>query len=238
MRFFAILAAAFLGGQAEAATLVTGTATEVPCGPDYETYDGNAYCLSNGEYLWSNSMSYPDGFTYVHDDSGAFTTFLTRKDGRAFTITSAELWFQNYIWRSSDDAQPPNDDEGIALKTWAMASKPYEVTLKVLGYDDWGDLTALDEVSSKGGIVNYTFGSDFRDVNLVVFMLDMPLFDHYFDFYDALEPGQEWCGDWCGGVIVWSLEGEGPAQVPLPASLPLLAGALCLGFALRRRDLL
>ncbi|WP_234867911.1 hypothetical protein [Alitabrizicola rongguiensis] len=171
-------------------------------------------------------MAYPDGVTYLHDDSGASESFLGRVDRKGFSVRSATIIIQNLIWKASTKPMPPYDDDDTALRKWAFHNKPYDVVLNIIGVND-GEVVGQKQVKSrKSHLFDIKFGKTFGEVDMLFFQLSIPSFDHFFDFYEMLEPGQIWCGEFCGGAIVERISLDDPAPVPLPASLPLLGGAL------------
>ncbi|PZQ99237.1 MAG: hypothetical protein DI533_00585 [Cereibacter sphaeroides] len=227
MRFAGLVLTAALAATAVEAKTITLLDGEGVTVFDYDFVSDTVSLVEDG-FSYGNSGSYSGSEIDLHDDFGGLrTTTLQRVDGKAFSVKSLQVDLYSRIYSASTDAaEAPFFDYATPLDL-------LQATVTFLG--EGGSLGSYDLYSVKKPSL---WLSGLSNVTQVIFSYFVPKsYATYFEGEGA-SPGEEFCNEWCGDLIVSELVVDAPglASVPLPASGLLLAGALAAGAAgLRRR---
>lgn len=240
MRILALLAAAFLAGQAEAKTVTLWhpdcPATQV--GSVYQGMSNSGHMLFGDEWAACGFRYQSDGYyggpeIVLHDDSGGIVrSAVTYLGGKPFIAASVHIYSYMQAFLAPEWTEKPTLDEMMGLI-------PGYENVGIKAFRNGVEVENLSwfQPSATGKTVDLSY---LGEIDRLVLELRQPdvnpanvrrLYESEGQLYwDGAEMpnGEVWCnGDFCGQLEA-SVTLDTPAPVPLPATLPLLAGALLL----------
>lgn len=225
--------AALAFGQAGAAVVLDGVGVS---DEDFAAwYDAQpAVQVAEDGFLYYQSTTYPSGIIALHDDEGLLGSEIRRADGQPFTLTSLSFEAWNLAYTSAADPRPDEAADPEDIDAWARA-KPFDGAKVVfVGQTSTGPAGMIEVPFLTYLSQTVDFGPAFSNIEALEILFYQAGFAHLYDT-DGLQPGDAWCDGYCGQVTINSATISAPAPVPLPAGAPLLAAALGLMAAGRRR---
>jgi hypothetical protein len=210
--------------------------------------DGTSVLLEEQGFRFTTSSFYPDdGVLTLTDDGGPLESTIERRRGGSFTPISIELSAFAPIYRTGTGT-PPDPKDKSAYAAWAKFGDGPLPLISLLGLRGDRSVEVMKIDAPVGGITSIFFGEAFRDILALSLSITLPdeLEDddsggkrHYqFNELTGLKsPGKAWCYEYCIELRADNLVVDAPAEVPLPASGLMLAGALAgFGFWRMRRS--
>lgn len=218
MKLIAVIAAVLLGSAANATTLTF----------DYPNFGGPV--VEQG-YTYLNNSSYSSGGNLLlHDDIlGLQSTTFSRVGGGSFNSTSVKMSGFNRAYVSGTQAERDKitDTRSVEYSNWVTSTQPIFNNFTWNGYQNGSLVASFTGNISSQQFQLFQFGSGFTNLTSLELVYHIP--NGVLIGYPYTIPANTvWCHEWCGDIVIDDLS---LSEVPLPASLPLLAvGLLGLGW--------